>query len=113
YFPARHPGRADRGHGRSAGLVGQELLAAPDGGAGGRHARARRRVRSRRERSLGALGGGLHGRTARPGRWQRLTLGRAPGTWILVGALVIAHFVLHVGLGFGRGAPDLLTIALL
>lgn len=40
-------------------------------------------------------------------------MGRSPGTWILVGALVIAHFVLHVGLGFDRGAPDLLTIALL
>jgi hypothetical protein len=40
-------------------------------------------------------------------------LGRSPGTWILVVALVIAHFVLHVGLGFGRGAPDLLTIGLL
>lgn len=38
---------------------------------------------------------------------------RAPGTWILVIALVLAHFVLHVGLGFGRGAPDLLTIGLL
>lgn len=42
-----------------------------------------------------------------------LALGRAPGTWILVGALVIAHFVLHVGFGFGRGAPDLLTLGLL
>jgi len=40
-------------------------------------------------------------------------LGRSSGTWILVVALVIAHFVLHVGLGFGRGAPDLLTIGLL
>jgi hypothetical protein len=28
-------------------------------------------------------------------------------------ALVVAHFVLHVGFGFGRGAPDLLTIGLL
>jgi cell shape-determining protein MreD len=27
--------------------------------------------------------------------------------------LVIAHFVLHVGFGYGRGAPDLLTIGLL
>jgi rod shape-determining protein MreD len=35
------------------------------------------------------------------------------GTWILVIALVVAHFILHVGFGFGRGAPDLLTIALL
>jgi cell shape-determining protein MreD len=42
-----------------------------------------------------------------------ITLGRAPGTWILVGGLVVAHFVLHVGFGYGRGAPDLLTVALL
>ena len=40
-------------------------------------------------------------------------MGRGGGTWILVVALVIAHFVLHVGFGFGRGAPDLLTIGLL
>jgi len=40
-------------------------------------------------------------------------VGRSLGTWVLVGALVIAHFVLHVGFGFGRGAPDLLTIGLL
>ena len=40
-------------------------------------------------------------------------MGRSTGTWILVVALVIAHFVLHVGFGFGRGAPDLLTIGLL
>ncbi|MGE0159253.1 MAG: hypothetical protein AB7T31_07550 [Gemmatimonadales bacterium] len=40
-------------------------------------------------------------------------MSRATGTWILVIALVLAHFVLHVGLGLGRGAPDLLTIGLL
>ena len=40
-------------------------------------------------------------------------MARALGTWVLVVALVIAHFVLHVGFGFGRGAPDLLTIGLL
>jgi len=34
-------------------------------------------------------------------------------TWVLVVALVVVHFVLHVGLGYGRGAPDLLTIGLL
>jgi cell shape-determining protein MreD len=28
-------------------------------------------------------------------------------------ALVFLHLLLHVGLGYGRGAPDLLTIALL
>jgi len=38
---------------------------------------------------------------------------RAGGTWILVVGLGVAHFVLHVGFGFGRGAPDLLTIGLL
>jgi len=42
-----------------------------------------------------------------------LTTARARRTWILVGVLVVMHFVLHVGLGFGRGAPDLLTIGLL
>jgi rod shape-determining protein MreD len=40
-------------------------------------------------------------------------VGRSVGTWLLVAALVVAHFVLHVGFGFGRGAPDLLTIGLL
>jgi cell shape-determining protein MreD len=34
-------------------------------------------------------------------------------TWILVVALVVLHLFLHVGLGYGRGAPDLLTIGLL
>jgi rod shape-determining protein MreD len=38
---------------------------------------------------------------------------RAWRTWILVAALVILHLLLHVGLGYGRGAPDLLTIGLL
>ena len=33
--------------------------------------------------------------------------------WVLVGTLFVLHFFLHVGVGFGRGAPDLLTIALL
>lgn len=33
--------------------------------------------------------------------------------WVLVGALFLLHFVLHVGFGIGRGAPDLLTIGLL
>ncbi|MBM4182861.1 MAG: hypothetical protein FJ207_01395 [Gemmatimonadetes bacterium] len=40
-------------------------------------------------------------------------MARSLGTWVLVVGLVIAHFVLHVGFGFGRGAPDLLTIGLL
>ena len=40
-------------------------------------------------------------------------MGRRWSTWILVGALVLAHFILHVGFGYGRGAPDLLTIGLL
>jgi len=34
-------------------------------------------------------------------------------TWSLVAALVVLHFLLHVGLGYGRGAPDFLTIGLL
>ena len=38
---------------------------------------------------------------------------RAWRIWILVVSLVFVHFLLHVGLGYGRGAPDLLTIALL
>jgi rod shape-determining protein MreD len=38
---------------------------------------------------------------------------RRPIIWVLVATLFLAHFVLHVGLGIGRGAPDLLTIALL
>jgi cell shape-determining protein MreD len=33
--------------------------------------------------------------------------------WILVAALFVAHFLLHVGLGLGASAPDLLTVALL
>lgn len=38
---------------------------------------------------------------------------RAWRTTILVVALLFLHLLLHVGLGYGRGAPDLLTIALL
>ena len=34
-------------------------------------------------------------------------------SWVLVVALVLLHFFLHVGLGFGVGAPDLLTVGLL
>jgi rod shape-determining protein MreD len=32
---------------------------------------------------------------------------------ILVPVLVVLHFLLHLGMGIGRGAPDLLTLALL
>jgi rod shape-determining protein MreD len=32
---------------------------------------------------------------------------------ILVPLLVVLHFLVHLGLGIGRGAPDLLTLALL
>ncbi|MFO8173260.1 MAG: hypothetical protein R6T96_03185 [Longimicrobiales bacterium] len=32
---------------------------------------------------------------------------------VLVPTLAITHFFLHLGLGLGRGAPDLLTVALL
>ncbi|MDX1646351.1 MAG: hypothetical protein R3304_04325 [Longimicrobiales bacterium] len=33
--------------------------------------------------------------------------------WLLALVLVLLHFFLHVGLSYGRGAPDLLTLALL
>ena len=33
--------------------------------------------------------------------------------WILVGILFVVHFLLHVGMGIGRAAPDLLTVGLL
>ncbi len=33
--------------------------------------------------------------------------------WLPVATLVLVHFFLHVGLGFGDGAPDLLTVGLL
>lgn len=35
------------------------------------------------------------------------------GVWILVAGLFIGHFLFHVGFGYGAGAPDLLTVALL
>lgn len=38
---------------------------------------------------------------------------RRPVVWVLAATLFLIHFVLHVGFGIGRGAPDLLTIALL
>lgn len=40
-------------------------------------------------------------------------MSRSLGSWVLVGGLVTLHFMLHVGFGYGRGAPDLLTIGLL
>lgn len=33
--------------------------------------------------------------------------------WIVIATLVVLHFLLHVGLGLGPVAPDLLTVALL
>jgi rod shape-determining protein MreD len=42
-----------------------------------------------------------------------VTVSRRPVVWVLVGILVLLHFVLHVGFGIGRAAPDLLTIGLL
>lgn len=33
--------------------------------------------------------------------------------WVVVAGLFVLHFLLHVGFGFGVGAPDLLTVALL
>lgn len=38
---------------------------------------------------------------------------KAAGVYLLVVTLVVGHFLLHVGFGLGRGAPDLLTIGLL
>jgi cell shape-determining protein MreD len=38
---------------------------------------------------------------------------RSPLVHILVPVLVILHFLLHLGMGIGRSAPDLLTLALL
>jgi cell shape-determining protein MreD len=38
---------------------------------------------------------------------------RRPIVWVLVVILSVLHFVLHVGFGVGRGAPDLLTVGLL
>ena len=40
-------------------------------------------------------------------------MSRRPVLTILVPALAIVHFFLHLGLGLGREAPDLLTVALL
>ena len=42
-----------------------------------------------------------------------MTAGRRSVTWVLVAILALLHFVLHVGFGIGREAPDLLTIGLL
>ncbi len=36
-----------------------------------------------------------------------------PRVWVVAIVLFLLHFLLHVGLGFGNGAPDLLTVALL
>lgn len=33
--------------------------------------------------------------------------------WVFIGLLVVLHFVLHLGLGIGPAAPDLLTVAVL
>ena len=33
--------------------------------------------------------------------------------WGVVGLLILLHFGLHVSLGFGEGAPDLLAVGLL
>lgn len=42
-----------------------------------------------------------------------MTRAGARRTWLLAVGLVVLHLLLHVGLGYGRGAPDLLTIGLL
>lgn len=36
-----------------------------------------------------------------------------PVVWVVTGVLFLLHFFLHVGLGLGNVAPDLLTVALL
>jgi rod shape-determining protein MreD len=33
--------------------------------------------------------------------------------WVMIAVLVALHFVLHLSLGLGRSAPDLLTVAVL
>ncbi len=33
--------------------------------------------------------------------------------WLFIGLLVLVHFILHLGLGLGASAPDLLTVAVL
>jgi len=38
---------------------------------------------------------------------------RSVFVWIVVVVLFVLHFVLHIGLSYGRGAPDLLTLGLL
>ena len=40
-------------------------------------------------------------------------MSKRPVLTVLVPLLVVAHLFLHLGLGIGRGAPDLMTIALL
>lgn len=42
-----------------------------------------------------------------------MTGGRNAHYWIFIGLLVVAEFVLHLALGLGQEAPDLLTVALL
>ena len=35
------------------------------------------------------------------------------GVWLLIATLFTAHFILHISLSYGRGAPDLITLAIL
>jgi len=42
-----------------------------------------------------------------------MTSGRSWPFWLLVGLLVVGHFVLHLAIGLGATAPDLLTPAVL
>jgi len=37
----------------------------------------------------------------------------SPRVWVVVGLLVLLHFGLHLSLGLGKSAPDLLIVALL
>ena len=59
------------------------------------------------------MGGGFRGSGRSFLARRGLLVNGRPVLRFLVPALAAIHFFLHLGLGFGRGAPDLLTVALL